>query len=154
MWAATWRKVRNRAGEGKTSDNTRENAKLGGIQMVEAPKTQGCTTGHAELSSTFISITQVGCQTRKTGQFCGYWNDIHFGQGVGKTPTWDACERNGRVRNRRWNNPTCLGEVFKAVPRVHQQPRTAGECASSDPGSTGVSYMLQTQADDPCETGI
>lgn len=52
--------------------------------MVEAPKMQGCTRGHTELSSTLISTTQVGCQSRKIGQSCGYWNNIHFGQGMGK----------------------------------------------------------------------
>lgn len=95
--------------------------------MVETPKMQGCTRGHTQLSSTFIPTTQVEHQSRKTGQFWGCWNNIQFEQGMGRIPAWEACERNGRVRNRRWNNPACFGEVFKTVPRAHQEPRAAGE---------------------------
>lgn len=70
---------------GKSSDNMRE--KMPNWVGTRWLKPQKCRGGHTQLSRTFISITQVGCQSRKTGQFYRYWNNIHFEQGMGKNPT-------------------------------------------------------------------
>lgn len=90
------KECKKQTGGGKISDNMREQMpNWVGYRWLRPQK---CRAMH---SSTLISITQVAYQSRKTGQFCGYWSNIHFEQGMGKISTWDACERNGRVRNRR-----------------------------------------------------